>query len=199
MISGLCLEVAPSADEHWRQENCDTDDGEHRGGRGGRQLARFTTHVVEDDPAERCGVRLGPEADDGLKHAEIIHQLDQRDKGDQRHKVRDDDMADLLPTGCAVDLRRLQRILRDGLKAGVKHNESKRCRRPDSVDDERYPSLLSFFYVTVHSSEEHRLKQAESSVFPQSLSHCLEKGLIFSILEILPVSLLIECCHQGMK
>jgi len=55
------------------------------------------------------------------------HKLNQRDKDDQRHQMWDHNIAQLLPTVCAINLRRLQGIGIYRLQAGVKHHKGKRC------------------------------------------------------------------------
>ena len=90
-------------------------------------------------PRQRRRVGLGAEADDRLEDAEIVHQLDQRDEGRQRHQMRDDDEADSLPAARAVDHRRLERVLRHRLQAGVEDDEGEWRVVPDAVDDQRNP------------------------------------------------------------
>ena len=43
------------------------------------------------------------EADDGFEDAEIVHELHERDKGDQRHQMGHDHVADPLEARCAID------------------------------------------------------------------------------------------------
>ena len=87
------------------------------------------------------GLRV--ETDDRFKDAEVVHQLNERDEGGQRQKVRDDHVPDLLPPAGPVDAGRFQRVCTHGLEACVVDDEGKGGRRPHTVDHQHGPHHAS--------------------------------------------------------
>ena len=81
-------------------------------------------------------MRFGVKADNGLEHPEIVHQLDERNEGHQRHQMRDDHVANLLPAGRTVDTRGLDLFHWKGLQAGIKYDKGKRRSVPDAINDQ---------------------------------------------------------------
>ena len=84
-------------------------------------------------------MRLGIKPDDRLEDAEIIHQLDQRHKGYQRHQMWDHHIAHLLAPGGAIDHSAFQLVFRQGLQARVKHDKGKGRCVPDAIDNQHHP------------------------------------------------------------
>ena len=92
------------------------------------------------------------ETDDFLKYPVSIHQVNERQKDHQWHKMRDDDVTKPLPARRSVNDSGFDRILAYCLQTRIKYNKGKRGHMPDAVDVHHQldgPGLCEHRYVAV--------------------------------------------------
>jgi len=76
---------------------------------------------------------------DRLEHTKIIHQLNQCDKGNQRHQVWNNNVTYALPATGTVNHCRFKRVLWHSLQTRIKDNKSKWRSMPDAIHYQRHP------------------------------------------------------------